>query len=454
MANKITLDTITSSFASTSLFNTNFAAIKSELDDKVLYRDNPVGEANQMLNDLDMNSNDILNAQTVNTQGIILNGVGLVAGDLASVSAASTSYDNTTSGLTATDVQDAIDEVEGRVDTTESSLLKGLNHGKNLIINGDLSIWQRGTSQTTSDYGSIDRFSSVYSTSVATLSQQSFTVGQTDVPNNPTYFMRETLGTPYAGTSQFSLLKYKMEDVTITSGKEVTLTFWAKADAAKDVAVEFVQDFGTGGSPSASVTGLSVTTLSLTTTWALQTITFTPPSVSGKTLGTDGNSSLVLNIWFNAGSDHNARTNSLGTQTITFDSAQFQLEFGGSATQFEYVHPADQIARCLWYFERIEKATDTNALASGYNEDTLSSSVLLEFVPKRSLPAISVSDVSHFTVIFPGGNDTPTVITADDIGKSKARIVSTISGVTTGEGCLLRIGNANGYIDIDSELPI
>ena len=39
-------------------------------------------------------------------------------------SAQNVSYDNTTSGLTATNVQDAIDEVEGRVDTIETALAK------------------------------------------------------------------------------------------------------------------------------------------------------------------------------------------------------------------------------------------------------------------------------------------------------------------------------------------
>ena len=39
-------------------------------------------------------------------------------------SASQVSYDNTTSGLTATDVQDAIDEVEGRVDTLETNAAK------------------------------------------------------------------------------------------------------------------------------------------------------------------------------------------------------------------------------------------------------------------------------------------------------------------------------------------
>lgn len=49
------------------------------------------------------------------------NGTGGGGGGTA---AQDVSYDNTTSGLTATNVQDAIDEVEGRVDTIETALTK------------------------------------------------------------------------------------------------------------------------------------------------------------------------------------------------------------------------------------------------------------------------------------------------------------------------------------------
>lgn len=41
--------------------NANFDIIKNELDNKVLYRDNPDGEPNQMLSDLDLNGNRLLN---------------------------------------------------------------------------------------------------------------------------------------------------------------------------------------------------------------------------------------------------------------------------------------------------------------------------------------------------------------------------------------------------------
>lgn len=58
---KITLDSILSGFQTVSQVSSNNSKIEDELNDKVLYRDNPTGEANQMLNELDMNSQRIIN---------------------------------------------------------------------------------------------------------------------------------------------------------------------------------------------------------------------------------------------------------------------------------------------------------------------------------------------------------------------------------------------------------
>lgn len=58
---KISLEDIASGYASTALLNDNFELIADALNNDVLYRDNPVGEANQMSNQLDMNSNRITN---------------------------------------------------------------------------------------------------------------------------------------------------------------------------------------------------------------------------------------------------------------------------------------------------------------------------------------------------------------------------------------------------------
>ena len=58
---KITLDDIVSGFKSVTKIIANFGKIEDDLNNKVLYRDNPTGEPNQMENNLDMNSQRIVN---------------------------------------------------------------------------------------------------------------------------------------------------------------------------------------------------------------------------------------------------------------------------------------------------------------------------------------------------------------------------------------------------------
>jgi hypothetical protein len=71
---KYTPSTISSGYNSNSTLNTNLENIATELNDKVLYRNNPVGEPNTMENDLDMNSNDILNVNALDATEISING--------------------------------------------------------------------------------------------------------------------------------------------------------------------------------------------------------------------------------------------------------------------------------------------------------------------------------------------------------------------------------------------
>lgn len=58
---KITINDITSQFASAQAINSRFQQIETALNDKVLWRDNPVGEANELNQDLDLNGFQILN---------------------------------------------------------------------------------------------------------------------------------------------------------------------------------------------------------------------------------------------------------------------------------------------------------------------------------------------------------------------------------------------------------
>jgi hypothetical protein len=67
---KISISNLSSGFNSTTTLNNAFDSIETELNSKVLYRNNPAGEPNQMENDLDMNGFDILNAGAIEVGGV------------------------------------------------------------------------------------------------------------------------------------------------------------------------------------------------------------------------------------------------------------------------------------------------------------------------------------------------------------------------------------------------
>ena len=67
---KINISNITSGYTSTTALNNAFDAVETQLNTRVLYRNNPSGEPNQMENDLDMNSNNIINVGAVEVGGV------------------------------------------------------------------------------------------------------------------------------------------------------------------------------------------------------------------------------------------------------------------------------------------------------------------------------------------------------------------------------------------------
>ena len=210
---------------------------------------------------------------------------------------------------------------------------------KNKIINGNFDFWQRGTSFSgTGNQYTADRwyFTKSGAGTGFTVSQQSFTLGQTDVPNNPTYFCRLNI-TSTTNLTNISLSQY-IEGVRTLAGQQVTVSFWAKASATTTLPnIWLQQDFGTGGSPSAVVITQLATNQSISTTWTRYSYTTTLPSISGKTLGTNGNDLLRLYIDFTMA-------------VVTVDIAQVQVEQGPVATSFEQRPQQTELALCQRYF--------------------------------------------------------------------------------------------------------
>jgi hypothetical protein len=257
-------------------------------------------------------------------------------------------------------------------------------NAENRIINGDFGIWQRGTSFTIVQFGA-DRWINNLSGGTVTQSRQAFAVGDALGSTQPVFYLRQAVSGQTL-SSQFASTVQRIEGVRTYAGQTVTLLGWAKRSSGTgNMAVEASQSFGTGGSPSAAVTAISPTTVTLTGSWAPFAIVLAVPSVSGKTLGTDNNDYLSLNFWTSAGSDFNARTNSLGVQTIGVDLWGVHIRVGtwaaADADLYRPRDPGTELALCQRYYEVFSATAGINgSYINGYSFP----------VTKRAVPTITV----------------------------------------------------------------
>ena len=274
--------------------------------------------------------------------------------------------------------------------STLTSAAKTTLQRKNAIINGNFDIWQRDTSQTTNGYGSADRWTTYFAGTGTSLSvsQQAFTVGQTLVPNEPEWFARHTF---VSGTDVATDMKQRqfIEGVRTFAGQTVTVSFYATCATSLDMTVEFAQQFGTGGSPSAAVY-VTPQKVSLTPSWSKYELTFDIPSISGKTIGTANDDRLQIHFWFSAGSDNNTRSDTLGLQSGTIDIAQVQVEKGSSATDFEKRHIADELALCQRYYQEIYFEYQSTGISRATGTGTIISEIHT-FPEMRATPSGTLS---------------------------------------------------------------
>lgn len=366
-------------------------------------------------------------------------------------------FSNSTKDLPYPASGDELKNIQVNSDGDGYELCGPLTSFKNKIINGNFDLWDYATSQTSSGYGSDNRWSNVHSGSTKTHSRQAFTIGQTDVPGNPEYFSR-TVVTTASTVSSFVAKSQMVEYVKTLSGRSAVLSFWAKADAAKDIAIEFYQYFGSSGSPSATVDSIGVTTISLTTSWAKYSVNVDIPSVFGKTLGTDLNDYLRVFFWLDAGSNYNARTNSLGNQSGTFDIAQVQLEEGPVATAFENRPPGIEASLCHRYFYQPLKSSGTVQVGVGYcpNSTTHYGKIdgLRPYVLMRtSTPIVNYSGSFDVLRLLTSYAVTSLSFTVNGFGTNVFYQAGVASGLLADAGAILRTNNVDlSIIEYDAEL--
>jgi len=243
------------------------------------------------------------------------------------------------------------------------------NQFRNIIINGDMSIAQRGTSAsslTGSGYNTVDRFRLNFS-SLGTWTQSQ----STDVPTGQGFATSLKMDCTTADASpsasdrllvqqiiEGQMLQYLKKGTS--SAESLTLSFWVKSTKTGTNIVELFDDDNTRQISKSY-------TINSTNTWEKKTITY-PGDTTGA-FGNDNNASLYLGFYLGAGSTYtsgtlqtswgaNTNANRAVGQVNHADSTDnewyitgMQLEAGSVASDFEFLPVDVNLERCQRYFE-------------------------------------------------------------------------------------------------------
>ena len=266
------------------------------------------------------------------------------------------------------------------IDTSDlSTSLQGALGVRNLIINGDMRIAQRGTSvsgitSSSGNYYTVDRMGAwMTSAGTWTMTQDN------DVPEGFYNSIKWSCTTANASLSAGSYLhlthNIEAQNCQVlkfgsSSAESLTLSFWVKSNKTGTYVVEFYHD-------DASKSLSKTYTIDTADTWEKKTVT-----VAGNTANaivSDNGMGLQIWHWLIAGTNFSSGTahSSWATRVIANDAPDqtvnladstsnyinitgVQLEVGDTATPFEH-RPYDmELARCQRYYYKWNTTTSNN----------------------------------------------------------------------------------------------
>ena len=306
---------------------------------------------------------------------------------------------------------------------------------KNKILNGDFSIWQRGTTfnSASSNTYFADRFTCYVGGGTQNITRQTFTPGTAPVAGyEGQYYLRWTS----TSAGPISLIQ-RIENVQTFAGQTMTFSFWAKAAVATSISTVATQVFGSGGSTAVSQTSGSQ---AITTSWARYYFTFNVASVAGKTIGTSSYFQLDIN---------------LPNSTFTFDTWGWQAEVGSTVSNFQTAtgNPASELAACQRYYWR--QSAGTNQYVAPFCGSTSGTTnpqfSLMNPVPLR-VKASSVDFSTLQAVDIASGYALSAITVSANSTELVSNITTTATGLTAYRSLAINSSGASGYLGFSAEL--
>jgi hypothetical protein len=353
----------------------------------------------------------------------------------------------------------------------QQSKISGSPGFRNIVINGDMSIAQRGTSVasiTTGGYKTLDRFQAdVTNIGTWTMSQDS------DVPTGQGFAtsLKMDCTTADASPAAGDLLRItqRIEGQNIQYLKKgtanavsLTLSFWVKSNKTGTYIAELFDDNSRSISKSYTV--------DVTDTWEKKTITY-----EGDTTGTidnDNTIGLSLHLWLAAGSTYTSGTlqtswgavtsanRAVGQVNLADDTANewyitgVQLEAGTSATDFEFLPIDVNLARCYRYYYLHVSGNGKTVTTGYYYNATQIESVVTFKQTMRTEPTLSVVSGTDYYYISRNGttdsfNDFSIYLPSNNLAMIYNNAQA--SG-TAGQAGSIYTGNASAFVAFQAEL--
>lgn len=292
---------------------------------------------------------------------------------------------------------------------------------KNLIINGENKISQRGTYTTatgvTADLYYIDRWKTYENGVTTTLThKQNQTLPDGSVSHTQRYDVT-VAGTGYIGAQQI------LEEA-LTVGRYYTISAWVKSDDPN------INLFAAAGTQRSFHSGSGE--------WEKLSITWLETG--------QGNSYGVIN--YTSGGNPMVVGNFV-------EFTQIQLELGKVATPFEHRSYGEELALCQRYFEVFGGNSAYERIAQGFIRatNTLARVPLYFKVPKRANPTASISSASHLLLEDGAGSVVPSGASFSDAGINSIDMTVSVSARTSGQGCFVTGNNTTALrINVDAEV--
>ena len=344
---------------------------------------------------------------------------------------------------------------------------------RNLIINGAMQVAQRGTSSTTSGYGSVDRFFNEYSGT-----DEASTQAQVDVASGTTPYtkgfrkaLKITNGnqTSGAGAADFINIRHIIEaqDIAssgwnyISSSSFITLSFWVKSSVAQNF-------YGYVRSLDGTAQNFPFETGSLSAdTWTKITKTISGNSNLqfdndtggglqlnfGPFWGTDRTGSVSLNTWaaFSSAARMPDNTSTwYTTNDATFEITGLQLEVGSVATDFEHRSFGQELALCERYCQVIaEGANKYFATSFAYNTNLAIGCFTYKTQMRDTPSLVQTTGTNYYFLAQAGTNHHFTQFEAlSHAGKDQSGIYGPTSSLS------ITAGQAGGYSTVNASAKL